>query len=348
VATPEPRVVEFAERRIFRNAVSLRRSDLEAILRFVSEANELATDENPLPEETHARFAEIVACDAIGVFEVDRVRRRNLPLDGPQDDRWWEIAHQHPICHYVEETGDFRALKLSDFLTRAELHRLELYNEYLRPDGVEDDLMLPLPSPPWHERGFHFYRSRRNFSERDREVLDAVSPHLARLLRISETCRRLEAALAALDAGAHDQGVVLLDSAGHLDHATPLARSLLAKYFPGAGTSLPETVADWFACSRDSLVHARGARRLVIDRVGQQLLVREEPARAAKVVLLTPREQQVLEWVAEGKTNAEIAQILVAAPATVRKHLEHIYAKLGVHTRTAAVAYARPRLAAVA
>jgi DNA-binding CsgD family transcriptional regulator len=328
--------------------VSLRRSDLEALLRFVSEANELATDENPLPEETLARFAEIVPCDAIEVFEVDRVRRRNLPLDGPQDDRWWEIEHQYPICNYVEETGDFRALKLSDFLTRAELHRLELYNEYLRPEGVEHALMLPLPSPPWHERGFHFFRSRRNFSERDREVLDVVSPHLARLLRIWDTCRRLEAALAALDAGAHDQGVVLLDPAGHLDHATPFARSLLAKYFPRAGTSLPQTVADWFACSRDSLVHARGAHRLVIDRVGQQLLVREEPARAAKVVLLTPREQQVLEWVAEGKTNAEIAQILVAAPATVRKHLEHIYAKLGVHTRTAAVAYARPRLAAVA
>jgi DNA-binding CsgD family transcriptional regulator len=67
---------------------------------------------------------------------------------------------------------------------------------------------------------------------------------------------------------------------------------------------------------------------------------------AAKVSRLTPREQQVLAWLAEGKTNAEIAQILVAAPATVRKHLEHIYAKLGVHTRTAAVARTRARLAA--
>ena len=53
---------------------------------------------------------------------------------------------------------------------------------------------------------------------------------------------------------------------------------------------------------------------------------------------LTPREQEVLAWVARGKTNAEVAQILWLAPSTVRKHLENVYAKLGVSTRTAAVA----------
>ena len=53
---------------------------------------------------------------------------------------------------------------------------------------------------------------------------------------------------------------------------------------------------------------------------------------------LTAREQEVLSWVARGKTNAEIAQLLWLAPSTVRKHLENVYAKLGVNTRTAAVA----------
>jgi DNA-binding CsgD family transcriptional regulator len=52
---------------------------------------------------------------------------------------------------------------------------------------------------------------------------------------------------------------------------------------------------------------------------------------------LTPRERQILSWVAHGKTNGEIAAVLWVAPSTVRKHLENIYAKLGVHTRTAAV-----------
>jgi DNA-binding CsgD family transcriptional regulator len=324
----------------------LQRSDLEAVLRFVHDANELATGETPFPAETLARFADVVACDEIGVFEVDRVRRRHLPLDGEQDERWWEIAHQQPICQYVEETGDFRALRISDFLTRAQLHCLELYDEYLRP--FEYWMMLPLPSPPSHERGFNLLRSRSDFSNRDCDVLDMLSPHLVRLIRSVELRRQLKAALAALDSGDVDRGIVLLDSSGQLDHATPLARTLLAKYFPAAGMSVPETVKEWLAHSQSSLVRQRGARRIVVDRVGQRLLVHEESVEAAKVARLTPREQQVLEWVAEGKTNAEIAQILVAAPGTVRKHLEHIYGKLGVHTRTAAAACIRARLSAAA
>jgi DNA-binding CsgD family transcriptional regulator len=52
---------------------------------------------------------------------------------------------------------------------------------------------------------------------------------------------------------------------------------------------------------------------------------------------LTPREREVLDWVAAGKTNRDIAAILCASPRTVEKHLERIYEKLGVETRTAAV-----------
>jgi DNA-binding CsgD family transcriptional regulator len=55
---------------------------------------------------------------------------------------------------------------------------------------------------------------------------------------------------------------------------------------------------------------------------------------------LTGRETEILAWVARGKTNREIAALLVVSPHTIRKHLEHAYAKLRVHTRTAAVARA--------
>src|SRR3989454_10906446 len=64
---------------------------------------------------------------------------------------------------------------------------------------------------------------------------------------------------------------------------------------------------------------------------------------AAKVVgaPLTAREREVLEWVAAGKTNRDIAAILGARPRTIEKHLERIYDKLGVETRTAAAMRAR-------
>src|SRR2546430_239560 len=69
-------------------------------------------------------------------------------------------------------------------------------------------------------------------------------------------------------------------------------------------------------------LHA-GRRRLRADRARDVLSV---------------REREVLAHVADGLTNAEVARVLTISPETVRKHLENAYEKLGVHTRTAAVA----------
>lgn len=55
---------------------------------------------------------------------------------------------------------------------------------------------------------------------------------------------------------------------------------------------------------------------------------------------LTPRETEVLGWVAEGKSNNDVGLILGIRSVTVKKHLEHIFQKMGVETRTAAVAFA--------
>jgi len=55
---------------------------------------------------------------------------------------------------------------------------------------------------------------------------------------------------------------------------------------------------------------------------------------------LTRRQAEVLYWVAEGKTDWEISAILGVSARTVQKHVEHIFTKLGVETRTAAAAWA--------
>jgi len=52
---------------------------------------------------------------------------------------------------------------------------------------------------------------------------------------------------------------------------------------------------------------------------------------------LTPREVEVLRWVSAGKTDRDAAALLDCSPRTVHKHLQRIYTKLGVETRTAAV-----------
>lgn len=60
----------------------------------------------------------------------------------------------------------------------------------------------------------------------------------------------------------------------------------------------------------------------------------------SKHLSLTPRQAEVLHWIAEGKTNDEIATILGCSINTVKMHLKDIFQRLGVHTRTAAAASA--------
>ena len=59
---------------------------------------------------------------------------------------------------------------------------------------------------------------------------------------------------------------------------------------------------------------------------------------------LTAREAEVLYWVVKGKTNKDIGEILGSSPATAKKHLERVYVKMGVETRTAAAAMAMNRI----
>jgi DNA-binding CsgD family transcriptional regulator len=66
--------------------------------------------------------------------------------------------------------------------------------------------------------------------------------------------------------------------------------------------------------------------------------------KSANAFGLTRREREVLSWVIRGKTNPEIGKILNTSPRTVGKHLERIYEKLEVPTRTAAVTKALRRL----
>jgi ATP/maltotriose-dependent transcriptional regulator MalT len=74
------------------------------------------------------------------------------------------------------------------------------------------------------------------------------------------------------------------------------------------------------------------------------LLLREGPDTAA----VTPREWDVMQCVAAGMSNAETAPFLWVSSATVRKHLENTYAKLGVRSRTAALAKLGPALLGIA
>lgn len=91
----------------------------------------------------------------------------------------------------------------------------------------------------------------------------------------------------------------------------------------------------------DELVARLRAHLRVAREMNAAMRARAEEGESTSAQLtnpLTQREMDVLEWVARGKTNRDVAEILGMSPRTVNKHLEHIYEKLGVETRTAAVA----------
>lgn len=86
----------------------------------------------------------------------------------------------------------------------------------------------------------------------------------------------------------------------------------------------------------DELVARLHAHLRVARQLNEAMLVQQTDNEALRENPLTQREMAVLEWVAHGKTNRDIGDILSMSPRTVNKHLEHIYEKLGVETRTAA------------
>lgn len=189
-----------------------------------------------------------------------------------------------------------------------------------------------------------------------KEVLARMGVHL-------QSARQARQTRNALDAFGY-ASIAVRASDGRLLWQTPLARELLLTYY---GTSAPETPPAILQWLRRHLADAErqiepprlsaelGARRLSI-RLHQQtgdedwLIVMREVSDAAIIesmslaFKLTAREAEVLYWVVKGKINRDIADILGASPATVKKHLERIFAKLGVETRTAAAGMVMNRM----
>jgi DNA-binding CsgD family transcriptional regulator len=273
---------------------------------------------------------------------------------------------EHPLFVNFSRVRDGSAHKISDFLTRRQLHRLALYNEYYRRIGTEYQMAMALPGRKDAIVGIALSRNRRDCSERDRTLLNVLSPHLWQAYVSAETVSRLEARIGRVQeaAGSGDQELVVVADGPSTFTATARGRRWLSTYFGGSTRQcdrLPEAVRRWMVretgrlaldddmpAARQPLVAHRDGHQLEIRLAGQTeetiLLLRERSTgvRAEELAALglSRRETDVLAWVAQGKTNPEIGSILGMSGRTVGKHLERIYQKLGVETRTAAAAVA--------
>ena len=333
----------------------LAQADIDAVLAFVGEVAGPDT-RDPFPGQALEPLRDLGHADYLVFSELDRLEHRTIGLttpDGvvPLDDldrstshiTYWQIRAEHPVCAYRDRTGDFRALRVSDFMGQRQLRGSRLYSEWFKPRGIETEMTAGLDAPRWHTKVFLFQRTSGDFSERDRAVIEALRPLLARLYEAGLSRQRLAAALELL--GDQETGgaaaVVILDGAGRPDFVSGPARALFARIGAPPGR-LPEAVeaklnSRHWADPGDPIVMSCRGVEVIVHRSGDALLFEERPAMPS----ITTREREILELVADGQTNAQVAAGLFISPGTVRRHLENAFLKLGVHTRTAAVARLR-------
>ena len=185
--------------------------------------------------------------------------------------------------------------------------------------------------------------------------------YVVKPLRIPEVMARLathvrNARVARLAREAVDvagMGTVLLDYQGRVAWRSPQATAWLDETFGTSDAARP-AIDHWLMQTLREGVATTGPDRqgrLLARSLGQgslgesMLLLTRSPQEDAatqrlREIALTPRETEVLSWLAKGKTNRDIADILGMSPRTVNKHLEHVFEKLGVETRSAAAAIA--------
>jgi len=149
--------------------------------------------------------------------------------------------HEHPLVRYHAYQGGRSAQRISDSLPLEQFRRSALYNDYYRRIRIDHAMALPIYVRDGLLVSFVLNRTRRDFTDRERALLDLMRPHLAKIFR---------------------------------------------------------------------KVNSFGG--------------------------LTAREAEVLRWVAAGKSDAQIGAILRISARTVQKHLQNVYDKLGVESRTAA------------
>ena len=167
---------------------------------------------------------------------------------------------------------------------------------------------------------------------------------LARIAAHVRNARQTVSARHAVDAAGH--AMLSVDTLGHVRWQSPAAREWLRTWLDAEGR-LPSMATAWLVQREvDALPVVADGRRLSLSRLasdptGTTLLVRKrasapEPPALAAAFGLTGREAEVLYWVACGKINRDVGEILGMSPRTVDKHLQHVFEKLNVETRTAA------------
>jgi DNA-binding CsgD family transcriptional regulator len=342
----------------------LSQSDCRAILSAIEIIYE-PTSLELFPAAALSAVSKVLACNTICYNEVTFPQSRMSWITEPANalpgpilrERFNRNLPEHPLIAHSGSKNTSGSLRISDFLTQTQFHRLALYNEYYRPLNVEYQLGTTISVNPQKIVAVGLDRDCPDFSEDERLCLDLLRPHLIQAYRNLQTLSLMQRTIE--DSGRH---YIIVNRSNQVQMAADNVWQILAQFFDISRSpdQIPEMLKNWLIHERsrfyeDSsnlapsipLTVNQGIRKLIINLIwggktgDRDLILIEEQVTnlvARPGSNLTIRETEILAWLSQGKTNAEIGQILSLSPRTVKKHLEHIYSKLHVHRRSAAVA----------
>jgi DNA-binding NarL/FixJ family response regulator len=335
-------------------------ADVAALLAFVSELEAL-DDPHAFPPRVLLGLQRLIPADEVAYSELNPATETSIlqiwladgveaVVVGADEDYlrthelWWQLRPTHPVCGYRGRSGNWtEPLRASDFAPLREFRKTPIYDAFYRGE-LDYWLDMGLPATATKTRVFIFLRrGGRDFTERDKMILELLRPHLEARAAAAKAAADAAAALAMLEEPGSEEAhrVVLCSAGGAIEFASPASRALLRRYLGIENGRLPAALLN-----RRTVVLANGNGRLTIRTApsgGLRVLLLEE--RDERLDRLTSREREILDRVGRGRTNAEIGSELEIATATVAKHLEHVYEKLGVRSRAAA-AVLLPLLAA--
>jgi len=305
----------------------------------------------PFLDRTSARdyilrgLSELVVSDCVLYrFWDDKLQRLATTATEPQVQAaqdagakaWRAIVarREHPVVAYWNETGDDRAIRLSDVMGQPALHRLEIYNQFWRPYAIERIMGARVQISPRYLVDLSCYRIGSDFSKRDQAVLEYARFYVGQIVQRAEVAPLVAASVASLGVSPREAEILAWVARGKTN------REIGTGLFLAAGTvkkhldNIYRKLSIRTRTEAAVLALAAGlAARLDIETPIPRDLARN-------ALGLTGREADVLVLAATGKTNSEIAASLGFAPGTAKRHLENLYRKLEAGTRTEAATLA--------
>jgi DNA-binding CsgD family transcriptional regulator len=286
-----------------------------------------------------------------------------IPVPSRALSKIGELAHESPFPAYFAASGDRSWRTLTDFMPPEEFQQTKLFRAMFAPIQCTHIISTMLASIEHDQVSLTLCRRSPAYTERERALLNLIHPHLSLsynnaeyLERATQTGRELRAVVESAPLG-----YAYLAGDGQITWATTQARELWRLFYPNEATNeagVPTPVLGWLRNSlaraaadklppMDDALTALGSNakletRLLPSSLGGFILAVEErplspQPRSRPLPQLSERENEVLQWMVEGKRNAEIASILVISERTVEKHVAQILVKLSVENRATAI-----------